>query len=221
MSTANEPDSIDQITRICQIIVGAFVAGVLIFLGVAASVDLGIKRPVDPIGAAGQQAAGPEKKGDANVGPEAGAKAAPDGRTLLDAFMSGPFITYTAIAFAAVLLPLSFVVPGMIAAQSRRAILAAKRAEPPTRGSGPETIAADNRQLAMVYQQKLIVGCAMDEGPAFFAAAAYLIEKNPLALGLALILVGAIILRFPTRRRIEHWVEEQREKLEVERQSGG
>ena len=168
-----------------------------VFLAVAASVDLGIRRPIQPVGAA----------------PNAGG--------FLDAFMSGPFLTYTAIAVAAVLLPLSFVVPGMIAAQSRRAIAAGTQAVPPQPGTGPEAAASDTRQLAMVYQQQLIIGAAMNEGTAFFAAAAYLIEKSPIALGLAVLLVGGIILRFPTRRRVELWVDQQREKLNMERQAGG
>ena len=217
MSTASNQDPIEQTTRICQIIVGALVAGVLIFLGVAASVDLGIRRPIQPVGGGGQQAAGQDGKPDAIPGPDADANAAANPGGLLDAFVSGPFITYIAIAFAVVLLPLSFVLPRIIAAQSRRAIAAGKRSAPP-QGFRPEAVATDTGQLAIVYQQQLIVGAAVNEGTAFFAAVAYLIEKSPLALGLAVLLVGGIILRFPTRRRVELWVDQQREKLELERQ---
>jgi hypothetical protein len=194
MSTANDQDMIDRFTPTCQIIVGALIAGVLFFLGIAASIDMGIRHPIQPGAGAG---------------------------SFLDAFVSGPFITYTAIAFAAVLLPLSLVVPGIIAAQNRRAIATGKWAVPPLRGIEPEALATDTGRLVMVYQQQLIIGAAMNEGLAFFAACAYLIEKSPIALGLAILLVVGLILRFPTRRRVELWIDQQREKLILERQVGG
>lgn len=177
MSTVSDQDMIDQFTRICQIIVGALVSGVVIFLGIAASIDLGIRRPADP------------------------------------------FITYTAIAFAAVVLPLSIVVPGIIAARGRRAIAAGKSTLPPPPGIGPDALATEISQLAAVYQQQLIIGAAMNEGLAFLAAMAYLIEKSPIALGLAILLVLGLMLRFPTRRRVELWIDQQREKLIIERQA--
>ena len=57
------------------------------------------------------------------------------------------------------------------------------------------------------------------EGVAFFAGVAYFVSKNPIALGLALLLVGALILRFPTIGRVQRWIDQQQEKLILERQS--
>jgi hypothetical protein len=177
MSTASDQDMIDQFTRICQIIVGALVAGVVFFLGIAVSIDLGIRRPTDP------------------------------------------FITYTAIAFATVVLPLSIVAPGIIAARRRRAIAAGKSTLPLPRGIGPEALATETSQLAAVYHQQLVIGAAMNEGLAFLAAMAYLLDKSPIALGLAIFLVLGLVLRFPTPRRVELWIDQQREKLIIERQA--
>ena len=220
MSTAGDQVAIDQITLAGQIVVGALVVGALIFLGIAASIDLGIRRPIQPIGRADQQAAQQEQKADAKPGADADARGTPSAQAFLDAFVSGPFITYTAIAVAAVLLPLSFLVPGLIAARSRSAIAAGKSAVPPVRGLEPVTPATDSAQLAMVYQQQLIIGAALKEGLAFFAAAAYFVEKSPIALGLALLVVAGLILQTPTRKRVELWIDQQREMLILERQAG-
>jgi hypothetical protein len=133
-------------------------------------------------------------------------------------------LTYTALAFTAVVLPLSFVVPGLIARQNRQAI-AAGNWSPPGQG-GPagrqissEALGTDAGKLAMVYQVQLIIGAAMNEGVAFFAGIAYMLEKNPIALGLALLLLVGLILRFPTSRRVALWIERQQEQVLQERLS--
>jgi hypothetical protein len=218
MSTAGDAELTDRITRTCQIIIGALVVGVLFFLGIAASIDLGTSRPVGPGAVAGQPAARQDGKPEAIRRPDANAN--PNAGGFWDAFVSGPFLTYTAIAFAAIMLPLSLVVPGTIVAQNRRALAAGKSTVSPPQGIGTETPATETGRLAMIYQQQLILGAALNEGPAFCAAAAYLIEKSPIALGLAMLLVVGLILRFPTRRRVELWIDQQREKLILDRQAG-
>ncbi len=220
MSTASEPEMIARMTRTCQIIVGSLVAGVVIFLGIAASIDLGIKRPAPPAAGDGQPAERPNKMPEANPGADAGANANRDAGTLLDAIVSGSFLTYAAILFAAIALPLSLVLPGIVAAQQRRAVAAGKWPVPPQHGIASQAPATETGQLAMVYQAQLIIGAAMIEGAAFFAAIAYFIEKSPLALGLAAVLIMAIVLRFPTQRRVELWIDQQREKLMLEKQTG-
>jgi hypothetical protein len=72
----------------------------------------------------------------------------------------------------------------------------------------------------MVYQTQLIIGAAQIEGVAFFAGVAYFLSKDPIALGLALLLVGALILRFPTIERVQRWIDQQQEKLITSRSSG-
>jgi hypothetical protein len=71
--------------------------------------------------------------------------------------------------------------------------------------------------LAVVYQTQLIIGAAIDEGAAFFAGIAYLIGKNSIALGAAILLLAGLLARFPTRERVARWIEHQREKLILER----
>ena len=71
----------------------------------------------------------------------------------------------------------------------------------------------------MVYHTQMIVGAAINEGAAFFAGVVYLITKNPVALGVGLLLVAVMVARFPTATRIQRWVEMQHEKLREEQQT--
>jgi hypothetical protein len=105
MSTLDEPDPVDRITRTCQIIVGALSAGVLTLLVVASVVDLGLEGPGPPGAAAAAHA---------NDQAQAGA----------DRGRLGTMLSYAAVALAAVALPVSFLVPGLIAGSNRRAIAA-------------------------------------------------------------------------------------------------
>ena len=54
---------------------------------------------------------------------------------------------------------------------------------------------------------------------AFFAGIAYMLERNPLALGMALILLAAMAVRFPTRNRVNAWIDQQQSMLQSERQA--
>jgi hypothetical protein len=209
MSTISDQEVIDRVTRQSQIIVGALIAGVLFFLGIATVVDLRPNRPA-PAGAAPGPPAAP--------GNGEGARAAEDQGEI------GPVITYAAIAFAAVVLPLSFVVPGLVTKQNRRAIAAGTWAPQapggtPTPQINPETPQTDTGKLAMVYSTQLIIGAALNESAAFFAGVAYLVGKDPIALGLAFLLVGGLIARFPTSRRVQLWIDRQTENLILERHS--
>jgi hypothetical protein len=40
-----------------------------------------------------------------------------------------------------------------------------------------------------------------------------MLSKDPIALGLALLLVGGLLVRFPTRQRVEVWINQQEETL--------
>ncbi len=66
---------------------------------------------------------------------------------------------------------------------------------------------------AIAFQTSAIIGAALNEGPAFLAGVAYLIEQNPIALGVMLVLVAAMFVRIPTRDSVERWIEQQEEKL--------
>jgi hypothetical protein len=203
MSMPTAENAIQPVVLQGQIIVGALITGVSIFLVIATLVDLG------PNPGAGAGAG-------VGAGAEAQAAAKPD--------QSVPFLTYAALAFGAVVLPMSFIVPGLVAKQQRQAIVARKPAsdtDPAAKpGIAPEGTQLPASGLAAAFLVQLIIGAAMDEGAAFFAAVAYMIEKNPIAIALAVVLVAALAARFPTANRVKRWIEQQQEKLGEEQLSG-
>ncbi len=74
--------------------------------------------------------------------------------------------------------------------------------------------------LLFVFQTKTIVACALLEGPAFFAFISYMLGRSPLALLLGGLLILGVALHFPTRSGVIHWIEDQLRLMEQERQSG-
>ena len=73
--------------------------------------------------------------------------------------------------------------------------------------------------MTSVYQTQLITAAALTEGPAFVSIVAYMLEGTPWALGLSLVLIVAVALHFPTRARIDQWINSQLQQLDQERQS--
>jgi hypothetical protein len=124
-----------------------------------------------------------------------------------------PILTYLAVGMGAISLPLSLILPGFIATQALRS----GATGPPDGSSSPaKNPAASPRQAvtpAGAFQTSAIIGGALCEGPAFLAGVAYLIEQNPIALGVMIVLVAAMFVRFPTRGSVERWIEQQEEKV--------
>ena len=185
---SGDQDAIRPIAIQGQIIVGALLAGLLCFLVITTVIDVGPK----PAAAPGAAATEPPM----------------------------PIFTYLAVALGAMLLPMSFVVPVLVSKQQRQVMLSGK-----TTDSASPATAAGNRSdaanaaiggLPTVFLIQLIMGCAISEGAAFFALVAYLLEKNPLSLTMALMLIASIIARFPTSGRVGRWIEQQEEKLREE-----
>ena len=77
--------------------------------------------------------------------------------------------------------------------------------------------ASDGDKLLLVYQMQLIMRAALLEGPAFFCGIAYMIEGQTWVLAMAVLLIVGQALSFPTRDRVERWVREQLELIELER----
>ena len=171
-----------------QIIVTALLAGLLCFLVITTVIDLG------PKPAAAPGAAAPEPP--------------------------MPIFTYLAVASGAMLLPMSFVVPVLVSKKQRQAMLSGQASDGPRPATAPGVRSWGANTpiggLPAAFLIQLVMGCAISEGAAFFALVAYLLEKNPLALTMALLLIAAIIMRFPTSGRVGRWIEQQEEKLREE-----
>lgn len=123
-----------------------------------------------------------------------------------------PLITYVAAAFTLIMLMVSFALPTMMEANWRRQLAPGK--SPFTGAQGAGMPADPFSRWAGLYQTRLIVRMALLEGAAFFALIAYLLEGQPLSLGLAGGLLFAMLGLFPTRAGIEAWVETQRSRME-------
>jgi hypothetical protein len=192
MSNVTDPDLLQPFTRTCQIIHGAMVMGVVTFLILVLFVVPDLTGP--PRGPAGV-AAGP----------------------------TTPLLTYIAAGLGALGLAMSFVVPGLFVNSVRR--LAARGAWPAdatgqTHAPGKNPQADAPRRLLPLYQTQHITGAAILEGTTFFATIAYMMERNPIALGTAIVLLGTLIARFPTADRINAWLERQLEQLRDDYETG-
>jgi hypothetical protein len=118
-----------------------------------------------------------------------------------------PLISYVMIAFAAAASLASVVVPGISLAAARRKLAAEERAQvAPTAG-------ADGTPSPRWYGLRLMnltMHVALLAGPAFCLLVAYLVEGRFWTALLALLFLPAILAHFPTRPRVEAWVERQR-----------
>jgi hypothetical protein len=121
---------------------------------------------------------------------------------------------YFGIPYLVAILFAHFVVPGIIVSSARRRV---------ARGNLPSYLAppgappqGETQLLCGVYQVSLILGAALLEGAAFFALVAYLLEGNPWSLAAAGLLVLGLLLKIPTRSRLQNWVEGQRDRLRQE-----
>jgi len=138
--------------------------------------------------------------GQDNPGP-------PPGRT--------PIVTYMGLVMLAITVTLAFVLPVMFERAAVRNI--ARQAGP---AGAPDDPVLLGRLLA-VRQTTLLIALALVEGAGFFSAVAFLIEREPLALGAALGALVVMATRFPTFASVATWLQRQTEAVAALRQRGG
>jgi hypothetical protein len=105
------------------------------------------------------------------------------------------------------MVPFSVILPSLLATSARKRL-------------APCDPSGDIAALASVFQTRLIVSAALVEAAGNMAAIAYLLEHHPAALGVALGLWLVITTWFPLGGAVERWVENQRDKLNQERELG-
>jgi len=128
-----------------------------------------------------------------------------------------PLVTWIAIALFAVETPLSFLVPKIITRNALKGIVEGKpmRVQQWTSSEPPRVVV----QLATVYQTAMIVGLALLEAVGFLAGVAYLLEAEPVSLGIAAVVVVLMIARFPLANRVFDWMKRHVEEIESLRES--
>ncbi len=192
MSDMTDPEALQPVIRTCQIIVAALIMGVVLFLVITLVAIPPLMKP--------QPALPGEGPGISGM----------------------PLITYIATAVGLLNLVLSIIVP-KISTDGARRQMALGRSPATVKGgsSEPKQLYPEeySGKLMTLYQTQLIVGAAILEGGAFFAAIAYMLERNPIAMVTAGVLLGALSARWPTSDRISVWLDRQLALLQEERQS--
>jgi hypothetical protein len=122
-----------------------------------------------------------------------------------------PILTLIAVGFLAACTPLAFIFPTMITRGTLRQMLARESVNPPY---DPEEMhPTGGSKLWEVRQTTMIVGLALLEGTAFTGCIAYLMDANPLALGVVAVAVFLMLGKFPTEQRVRAWLERQAAEL--------
>ncbi|MBN2296765.1 MAG: hypothetical protein JXM70_30345 [Pirellulales bacterium] len=134
-----------------------------------------------------------------------------------------PILTYISILFGVSALAASWIVPTVMTARTREAILKDTWQSP----QGPNVSArmsellaqcGDAGKLLMLFSTKTIIRSAVLEGATFFLLIVYIIEHSPISLFAAIVLMVFIAAGFPFRARAIRWIEDQLHILDQERQ---
>jgi hypothetical protein len=88
-------------------------------------------------------------------------------------------------------------------------------------GKDAEFYAEAAAQLLASRQTTMIIALALLEGAAFLGGFAYLLEAQPLALGVVGAAVFLMLLHYPTRDRVRAWIERQADRVRALRRPDG
>jgi hypothetical protein len=126
---------------------------------------------------------------------------------LQEAAPAGPLVhTYPAVGLGIIALVAAFLVPHFVGGGIKKALVEGKRVVlPPQFRAGPEVGIVGN--LLGLFQSRHIVGYAILEGAAFYGLIAYLLERQQASLIVVGLLLAAMLMRVPTRARLENWLE--------------
>jgi len=133
-------------------------------------------------------------------------------------------LTYLAIGFAAVAVLARAVAGSVITAKGRRRIAEGTWSPPSQAGPVNQQLieqTGDAGKLAALFLTRTIVLGALLEGPTFFLLVAHLIEGSPESLMGAAIMVGVLVISFPTHGGMVSWIEGQLHEIEQHQQLHG
>lgn len=121
-------------------------------------------------------------------------------------------ITYVALGFVILAIVPRLVVPAIMVSVGRRKIAGELQMErdalsDPKRLEDFENDAA--RRLLGLLQGKTIISGALIEGSTFFLLIAYMLERSPIALAGAVLMIVVLAMHFPTVDRTTSWIEDQ------------
>jgi hypothetical protein len=132
------------------------------------------------------------------------------------------FLTPVAVGWGVAALAASWLVPAKVARAARRSIVDGTYGDAVAMPGGKlhDALAelGEAGKLLGAFQSQLIVGLAFMESGALLGALVYLLNGSPIALGLAIGLVGAMVARFfPSAARMAEWIDVQQRLVDEER----
>jgi hypothetical protein len=127
---------------------------------------------------------------------------------------SQPVITYMAIGMSVVIGAAWMIVPSAVERRMRESVINHESKDWGIVRNMPnaEEI-GDAIPLANIYQTGTIIRVALVEGTAFLAGVAFMIERQPIALLIGVVLWLMILSHIPTVGRIENWVDMEMAEL--------
>jgi hypothetical protein len=121
-----------------------------------------------------------------------------------------PLITYTLIGVSLLLFIAHLFVPNLIVASGRKRIKEGTWKSTPV-STTVNDLNEEERMLAALYQTQLIVSAALVEGGVFALLIGFLIEGELVGAVVAALLWIRLVSLFPSRDRVERWIENQRD----------
>jgi hypothetical protein len=118
-----------------------------------------------------------------------------------------PIVSYLLAGMAIPILVAFAIVPNRIAAAARKRLA----------GQDPSGGAIPAPELIPVFVTRMTVADALLEGVVVMQLCAYLVEGQLFSLALAVVFLVGLALQFPTRARVQRWIERQQELLNEER----
>jgi hypothetical protein len=125
-------------------------------------------------------------------------------------------LTVVSLAFAVLSGVMSVVIRRVVVATQRKKI-AEGTWTPPSGTVGPKN---DVEMLLACFQTQTIIGAALLEGGAFFALVAYMQERQTWSLLAAAVLLAGLMTLFPTRGRVESWLDDELRRVQELRHLG-
>jgi hypothetical protein len=120
--------------------------------------------------------------------------------------------SYIGLGFALLAMMMSLVVPNIIMASTKKALVKGRPIDLPQQ-FGEVSSLGFLAPLAGLYQTKMIIAMALLEGAAFFNLVSYMMERQPFTLAVAGMLLLALVMNFPTRRGLEKWLAEETKSI--------
>jgi hypothetical protein len=118
-----------------------------------------------------------------------------------------PLVSLLAIGFLLPAVVSWFIVPKLVINPQIERIAAGTWT--PMAETTSQAPATDAGRLLAIYQARIITANALLEGTAFFGLVAYVLEGRSFVLAVPFVAVALMMVTFPTRGRIEAWINEQ------------